>query len=152
MDMRVMFRSGTADRSPVPADRSPLPATGRPVTRRPVQVDPVATPAAGLAAGEVGVATGPPPTGDRVAVEWAPVPATGPTRPPVPADRWPVPVAGPGRPVAGPGRPVTGPGQPVTVRMYRSLVLKLSKSGSGIWAPNSLSPVSYTHLTLPTKA
>ena len=115
-----MFRSGTADRSPVPADRSPLPATGRPVTRRPVQVDPVATPAAGLVAGEVGVATGPPPTGDRVAVEWSPVPATGPTRPPVPADRspvladrspvladrspvpadrWPVPVAGPGRPV-----------------------------------------------------
>ena len=90
MDMRVMFRSGTADRSPVPADRSPLPATGRPVTRRPVQVDPVATPAAGLVAGEVGVATGPPPTGDRVAVEWSPVPATGPTRPPVPADRSPV--------------------------------------------------------------
>ena len=36
-----------ADRLPVPADRSPVPAAGRPATRRPVQVDPAAAPAAG---------------------------------------------------------------------------------------------------------
>ena len=40
--------------------------------------DDPAAPAAGWVAGEGGVAAGSPPTGGRVAVEWLPVPATGP--------------------------------------------------------------------------
>jgi hypothetical protein len=56
VDMRIMFRSGPADRLPVPADRSPVPAAGRPATRRPVQVDRSTGPAAGWVAGEGGVA------------------------------------------------------------------------------------------------
>jgi hypothetical protein len=60
VDMRIMFRSGPADRLPVAryrrTDRSPVPAAGRPATRRPVQVDRSTGPAAGWVAGEGGVA------------------------------------------------------------------------------------------------
>ena len=69
--------------------------SGPPATRRPVQVDPAAAPAAGWVAGEGGVAARSPPTGSRVTVEWLPVPATGPTGRRVPADRSPI-LADPG--------------------------------------------------------
>ena len=72
----------------------PAAGTGGPATRRPVQVDPAAAPTASWVAGEGGVAAGSPPTGSWVTVEWPSVPATGPTWPPVPADRSPVLVAG----------------------------------------------------------
>ena len=50
VDMRIMFRSGPADRSPVLADRRPVPATGGAATRSPVGVDPAAASVAKTAA------------------------------------------------------------------------------------------------------
>ena len=99
-----MFRSGPADRLPVPADRSPVPAAGRPATGRPVQVDRSTGPAAGWVAGEGGRPVAEAGV-DRSTATGRPVArgvATGLV------DRSPVPAAGSGGPAAGTGDRSTG--------------------------------------------